>query len=274
MALISRKPTTASNRSTVLTSTEGLDKVRPERSLLEPRKSRAGRNSAGRITVRHRGGGHKRKYRRIDFKRNIHGIPATVLTLEYDPNRSSNISLVQYPDGEKRYIIAPAGLEKGQMIFSGPGSAPTVGNCLPLSEVPLSTIVHNVELTPGKGAQIVRSAGTGATMISVQGDYAQVRLPSGEIRLVHKTCTATIGRVGNKDHGNRVLGKAGRKRWMGIRPTVRGVAMNPVDHPMGGGEGRTSGGGHPVSPWGQLAKGKKTRSRSKPSNKFIVKRRK
>lgn len=273
MALKKRKPTTPSNRFTVLSDFEGLDKVRPERSLCEPLKKNAGRNSAGRITVRHRGGGHKRQYRRIDFRRGKVGIPAKVATLEYDPNRSANIALLHYVDGEKRYILAPQGLEKGAMVQSGPGSEPVVGNCLPIREIPLATVIHNIEMTPGRGGQIVRSAGSGAQLMSKDGEYAQIKLPSDEIRLVHIDCVATIGRVGNSEHESRSLGKAGRKRWLGIRPTVRGVAMNPVDHPMGGGEGRTSGGGHPVSPWGQIAKGKKTRARSKPSNKFIVKRR-
>jgi large subunit ribosomal protein L2 len=274
MALKKRKPTTHSNRFTELSSFEGVDKVRPERSLLEPKKSNAGRNSAGRITVRHRGGGHKRHYRRIDFKRNKLGIPAKVASIEYDPNRSANIALLNYVDGEKRYILAPVGLEKGDTVLAGPGSPLTKGNSLPIKEIPLTTIIHNIELTPGAGGQIVRGAGTGAQLMSRDDNYAQVRLPSGEIRMVHVNCAATIGRVGNGEHNTISLGKAGRKRWLGIRPTVRGVAMNPVDHPMGGGEGRTSGGGHPVTPWGQITRGKKTRARSKPSNKRIVKRRK
>lgn len=274
MALKSRKPTTPSNRFTVLSDFEGLDKVRPERSLTESKKSTAGRNSAGRITVRHRGGGHKRLYRKIDFKRDKTGIPGKVATLEYDPNRSANIALIHYVDGEKRYILAPNGLKKGDTILSGSGSPANVGNSLPLKEIPLATFIHNVELKPGRGGQIVRSAGGAAQLMSRDQDYAQVKLPSGEIRLIHLTCNATIGRVGNSEHESRSLGKAGRKRWMGIRPTVRGVAMNPVDHPMGGGEGRTSGGGHPVSPWGKITRGKKTRKRSKTTSKFIVKRRK
>ncbi len=274
MALKTRKPTTPSNRFTVLSDFEGLDKVRPERSLTESKKSTAGRNSAGRITVRHRGGGHKRLYRKIDFKRDKTGIPGKVATLEYDPNRTSNIALIHYADGEKRYILAPNGLKKGDTILSGSGSPASVGNSLPLKEIPLATFIHNVELKPGRGGQIVRSAGGAAQLMSRDQDYAQVKLPSGEIRLIHVTCNATVGRVGNSEHESRSLGKAGRKRWMGIRPTVRGVAMNPVDHPMGGGEGRTSGGGHPVSPWGKITRGKKTRKRSKTTSKFIVKRRK
>jgi len=274
MALKSRKPTTPSNRFTVLSDFEGLDKVRPERSLTESKKSNAGRNSAGRITVRHRGGGHKRLYRKIDFKRDKTGIPGKVATLEYDPNRTANIALIHYVDGEKRYILAPNGLKQGDTILSGSGSPANVGNSLPLKEIPLATFIHNVELKPGRGGQIVRSAGGAAQLMSRDQEYAQVKLPSGEIRLIHVTCNATVGRVGNSEHESRVLGKAGRKRWMGIRPTVRGVAMNPVDHPMGGGEGRTSGGGHPVSPWGKITRGKKTRKRSKTTSKFIVKRRK
>jgi len=274
MALKSRKPTTPSNRFTVLSDFAGLDKVRPEGSLTEPKKSNAGRNSAGRITVRHRGGGHKRLYRRIDFKRDKAGIPGKVATLEYDPNRSANIALIHYVDGEKRYILAPAGLKQGDTVLSGSGSPATTGNCLPLKEIPLATFLHNLELKPGRGGQIVRSAGGAAQLMSRDETYAQVKLPSGEIRLIHLNCVATIGRVGNSEHESRSLGKAGRKRWMGIRPTVRGVAMNPVDHPMGGGEGRTSGGGHPVSPWGKITKGKKTRKRSKTTSNFIVKRRK
>ena len=274
MALKTRKPTTPSNRFTVLSDFEGLDKVRPERSLTESKKSTAGRNSAGRITVRHRGGGHKRLYRKIDFKRDKTGIPGKVATLEYDPNRTSNIALIHYADGEKRYILAPNGLKKGDTILSGSGSPASVGNSLPLKEIPLATFIHNVELKPGRGGQIVRSAGGAAQLMSRDEAYAQMKLPSGEIRLIHVTCNATVGRVGNSEHESRSLGKAGRKRWMGIRPTVRGVAMNPVDHPMGGGEGRTSGGGHPVSPWGKITRGKKTRKRSKTTSKFIVKRRK
>lgn len=274
MALKKRKPTTPSNRSTVLSDFEGLDKVRPERSLTAPLKSKAGRNSAGRVTVRHRGGGHKRAYRIIDFKRDKHGVPGKVATLEYDPNRSAHIALIHYADGEKRYILAPAGLKKGQIVQAGPGADVVPGNHLPLREIPLSTVIHNIELDAGRGGQIVRSAGAGATLMSKDQNYSQVKLPSGELRMVHLNCTATIGRVGNSEHESRSLGKAGRKRWMGIRPTVRGVVMNPVDHPMGGGEGRTSGGGHPVSPWGKITRGKKTRKRNKPSNSRIVKRRK
>jgi len=267
------KPYTPSQRFTVLNDFHEITKSTPEKSLTKPKKSTAGRNNYGRITTRHRGGGHKRKYRVIDFRRNKYNIPAKVAAVEYDPNRSAHIALLHYADGEKRYIIAPAKLEVGTKIVSGPDVATTLGNALPLSAIPLGIEIHNIELTPGKGAAIVRSAGAAAVIMARDGEYVTVKLPSGEIRLIHKTCYATIGRVGNIDHEKVVLGKAGRKRWLGVRPTVRGVAMNPVDHPMGGGEGRTSGGGHPVSPWGQLSKGKKTRSRSKASNKFIVKRR-
>jgi len=274
MAVKKRKPTTPSNRFTVLSDFAEITTNRPEKSLIQPLKSKAGRNSAGRITVRHRGGGHKRAYRKIDFRRNKHGIPAKVASIEYDPNRSANIALLHYADGEKRYILAPGGLEVGMTLYSGPDVDPKVGNALPLEKIPFGLPLHNIELYPNRGGKIVRSAGLGAQMMSREGGYANLRLPSGEIRMINVKCYATIGRVGNHDHMNQVMGKAGRMRWKGRRPTVRGVAMNPVDHPMGGGEGRTSGGGHPVSPWGQLAKGKKTRSRRKASNKFIVKRRK
>jgi large subunit ribosomal protein L2 len=245
-----------------------------ERSLTVSRKSQAGRNSAGRITVRHRGGGHRRKLRSIDFKRDKYGIPARVAAIEYDPNRSARIALLQYKDGEKRYILAPVGLTVGSAVMSGPEAEPVVGNALPLAKIPLGLPIHNIELTVGAGAQLVRSAGQTAQLMAREGAFAHVRLPSGEIRMINVDCLATIGQVGNPDHNSVSLGKAGRKRWLGIRPTVRGVAMNPVDHPMGGGEGRTSGGGHPVSPWGQLTKGMKTRHRRKTSSKFIVKRRK
>jgi len=273
MAVKKRKPTTPSNRFTVLSDFSEITTNRPEKSLTEPLKKRAGRNSAGRITVRHRGGGHKRAYRRIDFKRNKHGIPAKVATIEYDPNRTANIALLHYADGAKRYMLAPSGLEVGMTVVSGPDVEAKVGNALPLDKIPFGVPLHNIEMYPGRGGQIVRSAGLGAQMMSREGGYANIKLPSGEIRMISVKCYATVGRVGNADHMNTVMGKAGRARWKGRRPTVRGVAMNPVDHPMGGGEGRTSGGGHPVSPWGKLAKGKKTRSKRKASDKFIVKRR-
>jgi large subunit ribosomal protein L2 len=224
--------------------------------------------------VRHRGGGHKRRYRVIDFKRDKFGIPAKVAAIEYDPNRSARIALLHYADGEKRYILAPAGLQAGSSIVSGPEVEPALGNALPLSRIPVGTAVHNIELIAGRGGQLVRSAGTLARLMSREDDFPHIKMPSGEIRLVRTNCYATIGRVGNVDHNNINMGKAGRKRWLGIRPTVRGVAMNPVDHPMGGGEGRTSGGGHPQSPWGLLAKGKRTRSKHKATNKYIVERRK
>ncbi len=274
MGLKKYKPTTPSRRHMVTSSFEEITKSTPERSLLRPKKSTGGRNSAGRITTRHKGGGHKRRYRVIDFKRNKNGIPATVSSIEYDPNRSSNIALLFYADGEKRYIIAPADLKVGATLMSGPDAEPSLGNALPLSKIPLGTTVHNIELQPGCGGQIARSAGTSAQLMSREGDFANLKMPSGEIRRIRTHCTATIGAVGNSDHENIVSGKAGRKRWLGIRPTVRGVAMNPVDHPMGGGEGRTSGGGHPCSPWGTLSKGKRTRSKKKASSQFIIERRK
>jgi large subunit ribosomal protein L2 len=274
MGLKKHKPTSPSRRSMVLSNFEDITKSTPERSLLKVRKQNAGRNSAGRVTVRHRGGGHKRRYRMIDFKRDKHGIPAKVAGIEYDPNRSARIALLHYADGEKRYILAPARLQTGATVMSGPTAEPAPGNALPLEKIPLGMPIHNIELRPGKGGTLVRSAGQSAVLLAREGKYANVKLPSGEIRMVGVQCYATIGAVGNADHSLVVSGKAGRTRWKGIRPTVRGVAMNPVDHPMGGGEGRTSGGGHPVSPWGKLAKGKKTRSRSKASNKFILERRK
>jgi large subunit ribosomal protein L2 len=258
----------------VLSDFADITKSSPERSLVKGKKSRAGRNSAGRISVRHRGGGHKRRYRIIDFKRDKFGIPAKVAAIEYDPNRSARIALLHYADGEKRYIIAPAGLEVGVTIVSGPDVEPSLGNALPLGKIPVGTAIHNIEMVAGRGGQLVRSAGTSAQLMSKEEDFAHIKMPSGEIRLIRTNCMATIGRVGNVDHNNIVMGKAGRKRWLGIRPTVRGVAMNPVDHPMGGGEGRTSGGGHPKSPWGLLAKGKRTRDKHKATNKYIVERRK
>lgn len=274
MPLKKHKPTTPSRRHMVLSDFAEITKSSPERSLVRAKKSNAGRNSAGRISVRHRGGGHKRRYRVIDFKRDKFGIPAKVASIEYDPNRSARIALLHYADGEKRYIIAPAGLKVGTMVMSGPDAEPAVGNALPLNKIPLGMAVHNIELIAGRGGQMVRSAGTSAQLMSREEEFAHIKMPSGEIRLVRTNCLATIGRVGNVEHNNIVMGKAGRKRWLGIRPTVRGVAMNPVDHPMGGGEGRTSGGGHPKSPWGLLAKGKRTRDKGKQSNQYIVERRK
>lgn len=273
MALKRHKPVTPSERFTVLSAFDEVTKSTPEKTLLRPHKRKAGRNNKGRITVRHRGGGHKRRYRLIDFKRNKHDVFARVASIEYDPNRSANIALLHYRDGEKRYILAPVGLQVDSEIVSGQNVEPSPGNALPLARIPLGTPVHNVEMVPGRGGVMVRSAGTSATLNARDAGMATLKLPSGEIRMVSEKCFATVGRVGNTDHMNQSMGKAGRARWKGRRPTVRGVAMNPVDHPMGGGEGRTSGGGHPRSPWGQLAKGKKTRSRKKASNKFIVQRR-
>jgi len=245
--------------------------VKPEKTLTEGRKERAGRDSNGRISVRHKGGGHKRLYRTIDFKRDKIGVPGKVATIEYDPNRSANIALVKYKDGEKRYIIAPKGLLLKSQIISGPDAPIEPGNALPLENIPLGFTVHNVELTLGKGGQIVRSAGTSALVAAKEGDYVTLKLPSGEMRMIFKKCYATIGVVGNEDHMNVQIGKAGRKRWMGVRPTVRGMAMNPVDHPHGGGEGRSKG-THPKTPWGQPTKGYKTRKKHKPSSRFIVSR--
>jgi large subunit ribosomal protein L2 len=267
------KPTTPARRQMTVTSYLHLSKVEPERSLLEPLKKNAGRNSYGRITVRHRGGGNRRKYRVIDFKRNKSDMPAKVLTLEYDPNRSAHICLIQYEDGEKRYIIAPNGLNVGDTVVSGPGADIKPGNALPLMSIPTGTFIHNVELYPGKGAQLARSAGIQAQLMAKEGKYALIRLPSGELRNVPINCMATIGQVGNTDHENISIGKAGRKRHMGIRPTVRGSVMNPCDHPHGGGEGRSPvGRPGPVTPWGKPALGYKTRKKHKSSDKFIVKR--
>ena len=273
MALRKYRPTTPSMRSLVTPDFDQITKTKPERSLVESQKQRAGRGSSGRITVRHRGGGHKRKYRSIDFKRDKAGIPAKVAGIEYDPNRSANIALLNYADGEKRYIIAPFKLKVGSEVMSGPDVEPGIGNAMPLAKIPLGTFVHNIEMEPGGGAKLVRTAGGSAQLMSSEGRFANIRLPSGEIRKVNINCMATVGQVGNLEHSSTVDGKAGRRRWRGIRPTVRGVAMNPVDHPMGGGEGRSSGGGHPVSPWGKLSKGGKTRNRRKPSSKFIIQRR-
>ena len=275
MGLKKYKPATSSLRFTTLSDFEGVSKKRPERRLRRIKKSKAGRNAQGRITVRHRGGGHKRFLREVDFKRSDKlNIPAKVQAIEYDPNRTARLALLAYADGEKRYILAPNGVKPGAVLMAGPDAEPVDGNALPLGSIPMGMTIHAVELTPGGGAKLVRSAGMAARIAARDGDFAQVRLPSGELRRLRVTCYATIGQVGNLEHESITMGKAGRKRWKGIRPTVRGVAMNPVDHPMGGGEGRTSGGGHPVTPWGQLTKGKKTRSDRKPSSKFIVERRK
>ncbi|PKL06803.1 MAG: 50S ribosomal protein L2 [Spirochaetae bacterium HGW-Spirochaetae-9] len=246
----------------------------PEKSLTKGKSNKGGRASNGRISVRHQGGGHKQRYRVIDFKRDKFGIPGTVSGIEYDPNRSSNIALIVYADGEKRYILSPKGLKVGQKIMSGPTAALEAGNALPLENIPLGFTVHNVELTLGKGGQLARSAGASALLAGTEGDYIVLKLPSGELRMVFKKCVATIGTVGNEDHMNEQVGKAGRNRWRNIRPTVRGTVMNPVDHPHGGGEGRGKGFKQPVSPWGQPSKGYKTRDTHKPSGRFITKRRK
>lgn len=274
MAIRKFKPVTPGTRFMSVSSFDEITKSTPEKSLTVALKKSGGRNNKGRITSRHRGGGHKRKYRIIDFKRNKHGIPAKVFSIEYDPNRSARIALLNYADGEKRYILAPNGLKVGDTIMSGEGSEIKVGNALKLKDLPLGSFVHNVELKPGKGGQIGRSAGTALQLMAKEGKYATLKMPSGEVRMVNLECMATYGTVGNTDHENISLGKAGRSRWLGRRPHVRGVAMNPVDHPMGGGEGKSSGGGHPVSPWGQPAKGLKTRKKKHESNKYILRKRK
>ena len=274
MAIKKFKPTTPSRRFMTVSTFEELDKVKPEKSLLAPIKKNAGRNSYGRITVRHRGGGEKRKYRIIDFKRSKDGIPATVMSIEYDPNRSANIALLQYEDGVKTYIIAPEGLKKGATVLSGPSADIIPGNALYLKDIPVGTLIHNIELYPGRGGQLVRSAGNSAQLMAKENGYAQIRLPSGEVRLISLDCKATIGMVGNHDHENISIGKAGRKRHMGWRPTIRGSVMNPCDHPHGGGEGKSPiGRPTPVTPWGKPALGLKTRSTKKASEKFIVKHR-
>jgi large subunit ribosomal protein L2 len=272
MGIKTYKPITAGMRQwTSLDNSELTKGAVPEKSLTRGRPEKAGRGSNGRISVRHKGGGHKRRYRIIDFKRDKLGVPGKVASIEYDPNRSANIALVHYADGEKRYIIAPKGLNVGAAVTAGPSAPIEAGNALPLENIPLGFTVHNVELTMGRGGQMVRSAGSGALIAAKEGDYVTLKLPSGEMRMVFKKCYATIGTVGNEDHMNVTLGKAGRKRWLGVRPTVRGMAMNPVDHPHGGGEGKNKG-IHPVSPWGQPTKGYKTRNKHKPSSRFIVSR--
>ena len=273
MAIKKYGPTTPGRRGMTVTDYSVLSKVAPERSLLEPMKKHSGRNNTGRITVRHQGGGNRTKYRVIDFKRQKTDMPATVKTLEYDPNRSAFIALVEYTDGVKSYIIAPDGLKVGDVILSGKGADIKPGNCLPFENIPVGTIIHNIELYPGRGAQLVRSAGNMAQLMAKEGAYAQVRLPSGEYRLIKMECRAVIGQIGNEDHGNIHIGKAGRKRHMGIRPTVRGSVMNPCDHPHGGGEGRAPvGHSGPMTPWGKPALGLKTRKHHKRSDKLIVKR--
>jgi len=273
MALKKFKPTTAGQRFKLISAFDEVTTSKPEKSLLAPRKKSGGRNNEGKMTMRYMGGGHKQQYRIIDFKREKEGIPATVKTIEYDPNRTARIALVYYADGEKKYIVAPQGLKVGTEIISGKGVSPDVGNTLYLSEIPFGTIIHNIELRPGQGAKMARSAGSYAQLMSRDGKFAVIKLPSGETRMILQTCKATIGIVSNGDHSLEVSGKAGRSRWLGRRPRVRGVVMNPVDHPMGGGEGRSSG-GHPRSRKGLPAKGYKTRSKKKSSNKYIIEKRK
>lgn len=272
MSIKKLKPNINSQRQRSVSGFDEITETEPEKSLLEPLKKSGGRNNQGRMTMRYRGGGHKRRYRKIDFKRRKDNIPARVATIEYDPNRSARIALLVYADGEKRYIIAPDGIEVGATVMSGPAASPDLGNCLPLSKMPLGTVVHAIEMKPGKGAQMARAAGTEARLTAREGKFATLQLPSGETRLVPAECRATVGTTSNVDHMNVMLGKAGRKRWLGRRPRTRGVAMNPIDHPMGGGEGRASG-GHPRSRKGVPAKGYKTRKRNKTSNKYIIRRR-
>jgi large subunit ribosomal protein L2 len=268
------RPTSAGRRNaTVSDFAELTPGAKPEKSLLKPLRKKGGRNNQGKITARHRGGGHKRAYRVVDFRREKDGVPAKVDSIQYDPNRTARIALLHYVDGEKRYILAPDGLSAGETLHCGPDAPPQVGNCLPLKRIPLGTVIHCIELLPGQGARLCRSAGTSATLVAREADWAQVTLPSGEIRRVPAACRATIGKVGNPDHMGLVLGKAGRKRWLGRRPHVRGTAMNPIDHPHGGGEGRTKGGRHPVSPTGKPAKGGATRKKRKASNAVIIRRR-
>ena len=274
MGIKKYRPITPTMRFKTGFTFEEITKTKPEKSLIRPLPQKAGRNHHGRITCRHRGGGHKKHYRIIDFRRNKHEIPAKVSAIEYDPNRSARIALLFYVDGEKRYILAPLGIKVGDQIISGPKAPINVGNALPLDRIPLGTVIHNVEFKEGKGGQIARSAGSYAQVVAKDGGYVHVKMPSNDIHLIRKECYATIGQVGNTEHDSIIIGKAGRNRWKGIRPTVRGVAMNPVDHPMGGGEAKTSGGGHPVSPWGVLAKGGHTRKKRKYSDKYIIKSKK
>ena len=275
MGIKTYRPYTPSRRNMTMSTFEEITKKTPEKSLLAKKKKNAGRNSYGRITVRHQGGGNRQKYRIIDFKRKKDDMPATVIGIEYDPNRTSNIALIKYEDGTLNYILAPLGLKDGDKVISGAKSDIRIGNCLPIENIPVGTLIHNIELNPGQGGKLVRTAGGEAQLMAKEGKYAHVRLPSGEMRLVLAKCRATIGTIGNTDHGNIKLGKAGRKRHMGIRPTVRGSVMNPVDHPHGGGEGKAPvGHAGPLTPWGKPALGYKTRKRNKKSNKFIVKRRK
>ena len=275
MGIKTFRPYTPSRRNMTMSTFEEITKKTPEKSLLAKKKKNAGRNSYGRITVRHQGGGNRQKYRIIDFKRKKDDMPATVIGIEYDPNRTSNIALIKYEDGTLNYILAPLGLKDGDKVISGAKSDIRIGNCLPIENIPVGTLIHNIELNPGQGGKLVRTAGGEAQLMAKEGKYAHVRLPSGEMRLVLAKCRATIGTIGNTDHGNIKLGKAGRKRHMGIRPTVRGSVMNPVDHPHGGGEGRAPvGHAGPLTPWGKPALGYKTRQKNKKSDKFIVKRRK
>ena len=274
MGIRKYKPTSPGRRGATVSDFADLTPgAVPEKSLMRPLKKTGGRNNQGKITARHRGGGHKRQYRVIDFRRFKDGVPAVVNSIQYDPNRSARIALLHYADGEKRYILAPDGLEVGATLQNGPDAPPEIGNCMPLINMPLGTAIHNVEMLPGRGGVLCRSAGTSATLVARESDWAQINLPSGEIRRIPSRCRATIGKVGNSDHMAIRLGKAGRKRWLGRRPHVRGTAMNPIDHPHGGGEGRTKGGRHPVSPTGVPAKGGGTRQRRKPSNASIVRRR-
>ena len=275
MGIKTYRPYTPSRRNMTMSTFEEITKKAPEKSLLDKKKKNAGRNSYGRITVRHQGGGNRQKYRIIDFKRKKDDMPATVIGIEYDPNRTSNIALIKYEDGTLNYILAPLGLKDGDTVISGAKSDIRIGNCLPIENIPVGTLIHNIELNPGQGGKLVRTAGGEAQLMAKEGKYAHVRLPSGEMRLVLARCRATIGTIGNTDHGNIKLGKAGRKRHMGIRPTVRGSVMNPVDHPHGGGEGKAPvGHAGPLTPWGKPALGYKTRQKNKKSDKFIVKRRK
>lgn len=274
MAIKKFVPTSPGRRFMTVSTFDEITRDKPEKSLTEPLKKKAGRNATGRITVRHQGGGHKRKYRVIDFKRNKDGVPAKVAAIEYDPNRSANIALLHYKDGEKRYILAPVGITVGTEVLSGEGADIKPGNAMKLKDIPVGTLIHNIELKAGKGGQLVRSAGAAAQLMAKEGKYAHVRLPSGEVRLISQECRATIGQVGNLDHENITIGKAGRSRWLGKRPTVRGVVMNPVDHPHGGGEGKSPiGRPSPVTPWGKPTLGYKTRKKNKKSDKFIIKRR-
>ena len=274
MAVKSYNPTTASRRNMTVSDFSEITATSPLKSLTKGKSSTGGRNSYGRVTTRFRGAGNKRRYRMIDFLRAKDGVPAKVVSIEYDPNRTARIALLAYADGEKAYILAPNGLKVGQTVMNGSKAELKPGNCLKIKDIPVGVSIHNIEMLPGQGAKLVRSAGQSAVLRGKEEVYAQIKLPSGEVRMIHVDCKATIGVVGNEEHMNVKLGKAGKKRYLGKRPHVRGVAMNPIDHPMGGGEGRSSGGGHPVSPWGQLAKGKRTRYPKKTSSKFIVERRK